>query len=101
MKKIIKKANGFIYFISIAGVTGPREEFDSEIINSLKKVKEMTEIPVALGFGISNRKQIKAIKEYVDGVIVGSFFLKKIIDGKIEELENLINEFKEELKIYL
>jgi tryptophan synthase alpha chain len=59
----------------------------------------MTEIPVALGFGISNRKQIKAIKEYVDGIIIGSFFLKKIIDGKIEELENLISEFKEELKI--
>jgi tryptophan synthase alpha chain len=98
MKKIIKKANGFIYFISIAGVTGPREEFDSEIIDPLKKIKEMTEIPVALGFGISNRKQINQIKEYVDGVIIGSFFLKKIIDGKIEEMENLIVEFKEELK---
>ncbi len=98
MKKIIKKANGFIYFISIAGVTGPREEIDIETINSLKKVKEITKIPVALGFGISKKEQISQIKEYIDGIIVGSFFLKKIIDEKIEDLENLILEFKTTLK---
>jgi len=98
MRKIIRKANGFIYFISVAGVTGPREEIDIETINSLKKVKKMVKVPIALGFGISNRKQIREIKGYVDGIIVGSFFLKKIIDGQIDNIENLISEFKEELK---
>jgi len=97
MKKIVKKANGFIYFISVAGVTGPRESLGSETIDTIKKIKEMTEIPVALGFGISNRQMINQVKEYVEGVIIGSFFLQKIIDGKTKELEDLIVDFKKEL----
>ncbi|MCM8818336.1 MAG: tryptophan synthase subunit alpha [Candidatus Omnitrophica bacterium] len=98
VKKIIKKANGFIYFISIAGVTGPRENLNSEVIDKLKKIKEITEIPVALGFGISTKEQINKVREYIEGIIIGSFFLQKIIDGKIEEVEKLIKEFKENLK---
>ncbi|MCM8804257.1 MAG: tryptophan synthase subunit alpha [Candidatus Omnitrophica bacterium] len=98
MKKIIKKANGFIYFISVAGVTGPRESLSQEAIDIIKKIKNETEIPVVIGFGISNKEQIKQIKEYVDGIIIGSFFLQKIIDCKIKEMEELIIEFKEELK---
>lgn len=98
MKKIIKKANGFIYFISIAGVTGPRESLNLEVIEIIKKIKEITRIPVALGFGISNKDQIKQVKEYIDGIIIGSFFLQKVINGKKEEVEKLIFEFKEELK---
>lgn len=98
MRKIINKANGFIYFISVAGVTGPRESLSQEVINKIKKIKNMKEIPVAIGFGISNKEQIRQIREYVDGVIIGSFFLQKIIDGRIKEIEELISEFKEELK---
>ncbi|MCM8832621.1 MAG: tryptophan synthase subunit alpha [Candidatus Omnitrophica bacterium] len=99
-KKIVRKANGFIYFISIAGVTGPRESLSPETIQSLKRIKKIRKIPVALGFGISNKEQIKKVKKYVDGIIIGSFFLKKIIDGKIGEFEELIVEFKKELKTY-
>ncbi|MCM8809098.1 MAG: tryptophan synthase subunit alpha [Candidatus Omnitrophica bacterium] len=99
-KKIVRKANGFIYFISIAGVTGPRESLSPETIQSLKRIKKIRKISVALGFGISNKEQIKKVKKYVDGIIIGSFFLKKIIDGKIGEFEELIVEFKKELKTY-
>lgn len=98
VKKIVKKANGFIYFISVAGVTGPRESLEKETIESLKKLKEITKIPISLGFGISNRKQIRKVKKYVDGIIIGSFFLKKVIDGKEKEFEELIKVFKEELR---
>lgn len=97
-KKIISKANGFIYFISIAGVTGPREKFSKDLILSLKKIKKLTDIPVGVGFGISGVQQIRYVKEYADGVIVGSFILKYIIDGKIKEMEKAIKMFKEELK---
>ncbi|HOK55823.1 MAG TPA: tryptophan synthase subunit alpha [bacterium] len=98
MKKITRMANGFIYFISVAGVTGQRDSLNPEIIDVIKKVKSLKEIPVALGFGISTKEQIKQIKEYVDGIIIGSFFLQKIIDGKIDEVEELIYQFKKELK---
>ncbi|MCM8772017.1 MAG: tryptophan synthase subunit alpha [Candidatus Omnitrophica bacterium] len=97
MKKILKKGNGFIYFVSLAGVTGPRESLNLNlIIESLKKIKKISDKPVALGFGISNKEQIKQIKSYVDGIIVGSSFLQKLIENEDEAIK-LIKEFKEEL----
>ncbi|MCS7180242.1 MAG: tryptophan synthase subunit alpha [bacterium] len=99
MRKIIRNAKGFIYFISIAGVTGPRKDLEEDTLTILKKIKSMVKIPVAAGFGISNVNQINKIKKYVDGIIIGSFILQKIIDKKIEEIEELIVEFKKELKV--
>jgi len=96
-KKIIKESDGFIYFITSAGVTGPREKFSEKMWKKLKDIKKITDIPVAAGFGISGANQVKKIKRYVDGVIVGSFFIKKVIDGKIKELWKEIKEIKEAL----
>ncbi|MCM8777976.1 MAG: tryptophan synthase subunit alpha [Candidatus Omnitrophica bacterium] len=96
-KKIIKASSGFIYFITSAGVTGPREKFSKEMWDKLKIVQEISSIPVASGFGISDAEQVKRLREYVDGVIIGSFFVKKIIDGKIEELWKEIREIKKAL----
>ncbi|MCM8829407.1 MAG: tryptophan synthase subunit alpha [Candidatus Omnitrophica bacterium] len=96
-KSIIKASTGFIYFITSAGVTGPREKFSEEMWDKLKIVKEISRTPVASGFGISDTAQVKRLREYVDGVIIGSFFVKKIIDGKIEELWKEIREIKKAL----
>lgn len=98
MKKILRKANGFIYFISLAGVTGPREIISLEAVEKVKKIRKMTNIPIAIGFGISKVEQIRYIKNYVDGIIVGSFLLQKIINGEIEKLGKSVKKFKNELR---
>lgn len=97
-EKILKDAEGFIYFVTIAGVTGPKGSFAGELIAKLKEAKRITDIPLAAGFGVSGVKQIREIKEFVDGVIVGSFFAKKIIDGKTDRLWEIIRRFKRALK---
>jgi len=96
-KRIIEGSDGFIYFVTSAGVTGPREKFSEKMWKKLKDIRKMTDIPVAAGFGISGKAQVKEIKRYVDGVIIGSFFVKRVIDGKIKELWKEIKEIKEAL----
>ena len=60
----------------------------------LKVLRKLSDVPVAAGFGISGTAQVKEIKKSVDGVIIGSFFVKKILDGKIKELWKGIKEIK-------
>jgi len=97
-EKILKDAGGFIYFVTAAGVTGPGGIFAAELIDKIEFTRKITGKPIAAGFGISGVNQIKMIKDHVDGVIVGSFFAKKIMDGKTDTLWDIIRRFKKALK---
>ncbi len=96
-EKILKDAEGFVYFVTSAGVTGQKAGFADEILERLKTAKSITNVPVAAGFGISSPEQVEQIKDNVDGIIVGSFFVKKIINGKMEELWAEIKRLKKPL----
>jgi tryptophan synthase alpha chain len=78
MKYISAKAKGFIYYVSLTGVTGPRQELPADLKGNLKAVKRITRKPVCVGFGISSPLQVKQIQQVADGVIVGSAIVKKI-----------------------
>ena len=90
---IERASSGFIYYISVTGVTGPRKSLPSSILSHLKKVRKKTSSPVCLGFGISNRVQARKFKKYFDGIIVGSVLIKKIIETY--HRKNFLKEFKE------
>lgn len=96
-KKILKSSKGFIYFITMAGVTGTKKHFNFNTFRIIENYKKVKDIPFAAGFGISDVSQIRSIKKYVDGVIIGSYFLKKLIYGKIEEVEKSVKNFKRAL----
>jgi len=96
-KNIVKNSDGFVYFVTMAGVTGTKKEFDYKMFSIIEKYKKIKDIPFAAGFGISSVSQIKKIKTYFDGVIIGSYLLKKLIYGKIEDVERSIKEFKKVL----
>ena len=74
--KIAKEAEGFIYCVSSMGVTGVRSELGTGIADMVKLVKEVKQIPCAVGFGISTTEQAKEVAEEADGVIVGSAIVK-------------------------
>jgi tryptophan synthase alpha chain len=76
IKEIAKRGKGFLYTVTVKGITGTRNEFDQEVVEFLKTVKQVSPIPVIAGFGISNEKQINELTPHCDGVIVGS----KIVD---------------------
>lgn len=99
IEKIASHAEGFLYCVSSLGVTGVRHTFDDKIYAFINEVKKYTNVPVAVGFGISSREQIIHLKEYCDGVVIGSALVKKIEELKDQlsspsEREKAIETFK-------
>lgn len=78
VKRISDASTGFIYYVSLTGVTGARTALPADLIEKIKKAKRSTKKPVCVGFGISTREQVKAISAVSDGVIVGSAIVKEI-----------------------
>ncbi|MFD2612030.1 tryptophan synthase subunit alpha [Paenibacillus gansuensis] len=78
VSKIAKDAAGFIYCVSSLGVTGERSAFHEGVDRFIEEVKESTELPVAVGFGISSREQVERFAGRCEGVIVGSAIVRKI-----------------------
>jgi len=80
IKKIAENAQGFIYLVSSYGVTGVRKNINTDISAIVKKIKRYSDIPVAVGFGISTPAQAKYFASCADGVIVGSAIVRIIED---------------------
>lgn len=81
-ERIAKNAKGFVYLVSSLGVTGVRAKITTDIKGMAEKIKEHTDIPVAVGFGISKGEQAKDMVQYADGVIIGSAVVKIIAEYK-------------------
>ena len=93
LKMISRICTGFLYVISVYGTTGERKGFDEYTIESIKRVKKVTaadELPLAVGFGISNPQHVKSMVDAgADAVIIGSAIIKKI--KEIEDKKLLFN----------
>ena len=76
IKEIAKTASGFIYLVSSMGVTGIRGEISTDLASIMSVIKSVTEIPVAIGFGIHTPQQAAQMSRIADGVIVGSAIVK-------------------------
>ena len=72
LKLVAERASGFIYAVSRAGVTGTRGTVSAEAEKLVNRVRKFSELPVAVGFGISNAEQVKDVHRYADAVVVGS-----------------------------
>jgi len=96
MKKICAIAKGFIYYVTFAGVTGPRQNLPSDLAGNLRVIKKYTRKPVCVGFGVSDSRQVRQIYKIADGVIVGSAIVKKIKDniGNPDLVKRVINFVK-------
>jgi tryptophan synthase alpha chain len=77
-KNIVKASRGFIYYISVTGITGPKSLNYRPIMNHIKILKKITQLPICVGFGIHTPKQVKEVNKFSDGVIVGSSIVKFI-----------------------
>jgi tryptophan synthase alpha chain len=73
--KIVKAAQGFLYVIATTGTTGARESMSQELPTFVARIKQIKDIPVAIGFGISRPEHVREVLGYADGAIVGSHFV--------------------------
>lgn len=78
MGEIVKAASGFVYFVSVAGVTGAHAAVPADISRQVKLAQAATKVPVCVGFGVSTPQQVKEMAVFADGVIVGSAIVKEI-----------------------
>ena len=98
MQKILEGAGGFIYLVSLLGVTGAREQLDIDANQLVERVKKKTGLPLCLGFGISKPSHVaSAIGFGVDGVIVGSAIVD-IIEKNIKNERKMLDELKDFVK---
>tara|TARA_A100001035_G_scaffold57915_1_gene42861 strand:- start:1762 stop:2391 length:630 start_codon:yes stop_codon:yes gene_type:complete len=86
----LKYASGFLYYVSLKGVTGAKNIDIDDTISNLKKIKEDSNIPLAVGFGINNAESARLISKHSDAVVVGSSIIK-VIENNLNKRENIIN----------
>ena len=98
LKNIAAKSKGFIYYVSLTGVTGARKKLPQDIVKNVKSLKRITKKPVCIGFGISNPEQARKLARLADGVIVGSAVIK-IIEKNIgkKDLHKKVSAFVKSL----
>ena len=75
-REILRTATGFVYYITVTGVTGARSEIPADLAANLTAIRNMTPLPVVAGFGVSSPESARRTAEYADGVVVGSAIVR-------------------------
>jgi tryptophan synthase alpha chain len=101
LKEISKRSKGFLYCVSVTGVTGARKSLPSYLFKFLEEAREVSPLPVAVGFGISRGEQVERLKGYAHGIVVGSALIKPFLEESIsraqDSLRNIVRELKSSL----
>ncbi len=88
--EIARHSRGFIYFISVTGITGERDELPDETIAAVAEFRTRTDTPVCVGFGISNAEMVRTVCEVADAAIVGSAIIHRITDARDTPADQLV-----------
>tara|TARA_Y100001970_G_scaffold288478_1_gene415886 strand:+ start:1396 stop:2190 length:795 start_codon:yes stop_codon:yes gene_type:complete len=100
LKKILTNASGFLYYVTVTGITGQNSANLEELEKSINLIRSETNLPIVAGFGIKSKKDVESISSFSDGVVVGSSIVnivKNNISDKTDMLEK-INAFTQDLK---
>lgn len=99
IEAIASVSQGFIYLVSVTGVTGMRTQIESRVSDLLKQIRSVTDKPIGVGFGISHVEQARQVRDWgADAAIVGSAFVKRLAEGTPADGLNAIAEFCQNLK---
>ena len=89
LKVILKNASGFLYYVSVTGITGQNSANIKELKHSIKKIKKQTKLPIVSGFGIKNSKQVTDVCKICEGAVVGSSIVN-IIENNLHDYNKAI-----------
>ena len=90
---ILSNASGFLYYVTVTGITGQNSANIKELKNSINTIKSSTKLPIVAGFGIKNKNDVEQISAFTDGVVVGSSIVN-IIKDNLNNKNKMINEIK-------
>lgn len=94
IKKVARASTGFIYYVSITGITGSKITLDASIREALNNIREITAKPVAVGFGVSTPEEAATVSGFADGVIIGSALVRSLNEAP-ENTESYIKKLRE------
>lgn len=102
VKKILQACSGFVYCLAVAGTTGEREHVADALLEQLKWLHEETDLPLAVGFGISQPEHVAPLRGLAQGVIVGSAIVRlfqQVADGKLsrDQLSGMVTAFAQRM----
>jgi tryptophan synthase alpha chain len=93
--RVVKKSHGFIYLVSVTGVTGVREKLPGDLTKFVARVRNTTDKPLCVGFGISTVEQAQQVAKIADGVIIGSRLIELMeVDKSLLQLGDFVNEVR-------
>ncbi|WP_214798630.1 tryptophan synthase subunit alpha [Exiguobacterium sp. s50] len=87
---ILNQAEGFVYAVTLKGTTGKTDIFPDELLAHLRSLTERSPVPVLAGFGVHREDQVRTLGEVCDGVVVGSFIVEALHDGRVQDVADLI-----------
>ena len=102
LKTVLKNSSGFVYYVSIAGITGTQSAKGSAVSEAVTRIKGQTDLPIAVGFGINTPEQVAETAAVADGVVVGSAIVNRIAEShqqgnSIEDTCRDVHQFVAEL----
>ena len=99
VRQIAQQATGFLYYISVTGVTGTAKPQVEEVKKDVERIRKVTKLPLAIGFGISTPQQAAEMAPYADAIVVGSALVKMIEENsKKEDLVSVVSQYAREMK---
>lgn len=99
---IDQKSHGFLYYVCRAGTTGVKTSLPIDFSKKIKKIKSVVHLPVVVGFGISDEVTVQRVLQYANGVVIGSFFVQAVAEGKsAKELKLLAQKIFSDIKVAL
>jgi tryptophan synthase alpha chain len=93
--RIVRLASGFVYCVSVTGITGERDRLPDELLGQLRWLRGQTDLPLCVGFGVSRPEHVRMLREAADGVIVGTAIVRKLERAGAVPLEVIAGEVRE------
>jgi tryptophan synthase alpha chain len=90
--RIAETSTGFLYYVSVAGITGERTQLPPELVDNVAWLRSQTDLPICIGFGISRPEHVKLLAPVADGLIVGSAIVRRIAAAENEPREKVIRD---------
>lgn len=94
-RRIAESSSGFIYYVSVTGITGERTTLPPDILDNVAWLREQTPLPICIGFGISRPEHARMLAPVADGLIVGSAIVRRIATAATKPREKVLDEIDE------
>ena len=102
--EIARRSTGFLYCVSVTGITGARDRLPDQLLDQLAWLRRQTDLPLCVGFGISTPEHVRMLRDAADGVIVGSALVRPLeqagsrpVDALIQEIAALVRDLSSAL----